>query len=239
MTAGMTAGMTGSMTGGTAGGRESMLAAVRAALDRREPADVAAATVANRLTQPKASVIPARGRMQGEAALAQFVFEAERVSATTERVAALGDVPARVRAYLQAANLPSAIKVAPDPDLAGVPWGSEPLLQVSAGKAGDHDPVSFTGSFAGIAETGTLMLLSGPESPTTLNFLPDVHIALLRTDRIVGSYEEAWARLRAVRGAGAMPRAVNWITGPSRTADIEQTLLLGAHGPRRLHIIIV
>lgn len=227
------------MNAGMTGGRERMLAAVRTALDRREPADVAAATVANRLAQPKASVIPARGRMEGEAALAQFIFEAERVSTTTERVAAEDDVPARVRAYLQAANLPSAIKVAPDPDLAGIPWGREPLLQVSAGRAGDHDPVSFTGSFAGIAETGTLMLLSGPESPTTLNFLPDVHIALLRTDRIVGSYEEAWARLRAARGAGWMPRAVNWITGPSRTADIEQTLLLGAHGPRRLHIIIV
>ncbi len=219
--------------------RESMLAAVRRALDRREPADVAAATVAARLAQPKASVIPARGRVAGETALGQFIFEAERVNASTERIGALDEVPARVRAYLQSANLPSAVKAAPDPDLAEIPWAREPLLQVTAGKAGDHDPVSFTGSFAGIAETGTLMLLSGPESPTTLNFLPDVHIALLRSDRIVGSYEEAWARLRAARGAGIMPRAVNWITGPSRTADIEQTLLLGAHGPRRLHIIIV
>lgn len=220
-------------------GRESMLAAVRKALDRREPADVAAATVAKRLAEPKASVIPARGRMEGEAAVSQFIFEAERVSATTERIASLDDVPGRVSAYLQAANLPAAIKAAPDPDLADIPWAREPLLQVSAGKAGDHDPVSLTGSFAGIAETGTLMLLSGPESPTTLNFLPDVHIALLRNERIVGSYEEAWARLRAALGAGVMPRAVNWITGPSRTADIEQTLLLGAHGPRRLHIIIL
>lgn len=220
-------------------GRESMLAAVRRSLDRRQPADVAAATVAKRLAEPRASVIPARGRVEGEAAIAQFVFEAERVSATTERVGLLEDVPERVRVYLQAANLPAAIKVAPDPELAAIPWAREPLLQVSTGRAGDHDPVSLTGSFAGIAETGTLMLLSGPESPTTLNFLPDVHIVLLRTERIVGSYEEAWARLRAVRGAGELPRAVNWITGPSRTADIEQTLLLGAHGPRRLHIIII
>lgn len=219
--------------------RASMLNAVRKALDRREPADVAAATVAARLAQPKASVIPARGRVAGEIALDQFIFEAERVSATTERIAVLDEVPARVRAYLQAANLSAAVRVAPDPELAAIPWNREPLLQVATGKAGEHDPVSVTGSFAGIAETGTLMLLSGPESPTTLNFLPDVHIALLRTERIVGSYEEAWARLRAAQGAGVMPRAVNWITGPSRTADIEQTLLLGAHGPRRLHIIIV
>jgi L-lactate dehydrogenase complex protein LldG len=215
-----------------------MLAAVRKALDRREPADVAAAAVAARLARPEPSVIPARGRVSAAAAIDQFIAEAERVSATTERIAGMDEVPARVRTYLQAANLPSAVKVAPDPELAAIPWDREPL-QVTAGKAGDHDPVSVTGSFAGIAETGTLMLLSGPESPTTLNFLPDVHIALLPVKCIVGSYEDAWARLRAVRGAGVMPRAVNWITGPSRTADIEQTLLLGAHGPRRLHIILV
>jgi len=219
--------------------REAILGSIRRALDRREPADVAAAAIASRLANPKANVIPERGQDQGGEAIERFTFEAERVNATTERVAALADVPARVRSYLQGANLPSALKVAPDPDLAGVPWDQEPLLQITTGKADDHDPVSFTGSFAGVAETGTLVLLSGPESPTTLNFLPDVHIALLFTNRVVGSYEDVWARLRARDGATVMPRVVNWITGPSRTADIEQTLLLGAHGPRRLHIILV
>ena len=59
------------------------------------------------------------------------------------------------------------------------------------------------------------------------------------TDRIVGAYEDAWQRLRGQFGSGVMPRVVNWITGPSRTADIEQTLLLGAHGPKRLHILLI
>ncbi|MEZ5579927.1 MAG: LUD domain-containing protein [Candidatus Competibacteraceae bacterium] len=73
------------------------------------------------------------------------------------------------------------------------------------------------------------MLLSGPHSPpTTLNFLPDTHIVVLRADRIVGAYEDAWDLLRA-RGLG-MPRTVNFITGPSRSADIEQTVQMGAHG---------
>ncbi|MBL8659881.1 MAG: lactate utilization protein [Rhodospirillales bacterium] len=219
--------------------RETILGSIRRALDRREPADVAAAAVAARLTNPKANVIPERGRSQGTDALERFVFEAERVNATTERVADLASVPERVRAYLQAANLPAVVKVAPDPDLAAIPWDREPLLQIATGKADDHDAVSLTGSFAGVAESGTLVLLSGPESPTTLNFLPDYHVAILFVDRIVGSYEDTWARLRARAGAGVMPRVVNWITGPSRTADIEQTLLLGAHGPRRLHIILV
>jgi L-lactate dehydrogenase complex protein LldG len=91
------------------------------------------------------------------------------------------------------------------------------------------------------------MLMSGPESPTTLNFLPQLHIVVLPAARIVGCYEDAFARLRAARAGGSgggspegmMPRVVNWITGPSRTADIEQTLLLGVHGPRQLQILIL
>lgn len=219
--------------------RAAILGSIRKALNRTDPADVVAAAVSARLANPKANVIPARGQDSGDAAIERFIFEAERVNATTERVASWGEIPARIGAYLKAANLPAALKAAPDPELAAINWNAEPLLEVTAGKAGEHDPVSVTSSFCGIAETGTLMLLSGPASPTTLNFLPDVHIAVLQSARIVGGYEDAWARFREIHGAGVMPRVVNWITGPSRTADIEQTLLLGAHGPRKLHIILV
>ena len=86
------------------------------------------------------------------------------------------------------------------------------------------------------AETGTLLLVSGAERPTTLNFLPDTHVVVLHRHQIVGPYEAAWDRLRA---EGPMPRTVNFVSGPSRTADIEQTIVMGAHGPRRLHVIIV
>jgi L-lactate dehydrogenase complex protein LldG len=92
-------------------------------------------------------------------------------------------------------------------------------------------------AFAGIAETGTLMLPSGPDRPTTVNLLPDTAMVLLRASRLVGAYEDAWDRLRAEQGG--MPRNVMLVTGPSRSADIEQTLELGAHGPRRLHILLV
>ena len=95
----------------------------------------------------------------------------------------------------------------------------------------------------GFAETGTLMMTSGPDHPSTLNFLPETHIVVLPAERIGGAYEEGWAHLRAEGGPDAdasfMPRTVNLVTGPSRTADIEQTIALGAHGPRRLHIVIV
>jgi L-lactate dehydrogenase complex protein LldG len=144
-----------------------------------------------------------------------------------------------VGAYLKGSNLPPKIKLAPDPDLQGLDWTRGGLLEVASGRAAASDEVSVTGAFAGIAETGTLMLLSGPSGPTTLNFLPDNHIVVLRVSQVVGAYEEAWGRLRELYGPGKLPRTVNLITGPSRTADIEQTIQLGAHGPRRLHILVV
>ena len=94
-------------------------------------------------------------------------------------------------------------------------------------------------ALAGVAESGTLVLTSGVDNPTTLNFLPETHIVALRAEDIAGDYETVWEVIRKKYGPGQMPRTVNYITGPSRSADIEQKLLLGAHGPRRLHIIVV
>ena len=94
-------------------------------------------------------------------------------------------------------------------------------------------------AFAAVAETGTLVLISGADNPTTLNFLPDVHIVVVDASDIAPDFETVMARLRERFGAGVMPRTVNMITGPSRSADIEQTLILGAHGPRKLHVIVV
>ena len=115
------------------------------------------------------------------------------------------------------------------------------MLQLREGRAREGDTVSLQHAFAAIAETGTLMLSSAPERPTTLNLLPETEIVVLRASRIVGAYEEAWDLLRAERGGGEgfMPRNVMLVTGPSRSADIEQTLELGAHGPRRLHVVLV
>ncbi len=116
------------------------------------------------------------------------------------------------------------------------------MLEIRRGRVEDADPVGVTACFAGIAETGTLMLISGPESPTRNNFLPDTHIVVLRAAQVVASYEDGWTRLRAARhaaGQSPMPRTVNFITGPSRTGDIEQRIELGAHGPRRLHIVLI
>lgn len=219
--------------------RERVLSGIRQALGRGPVSGSAAAELEKHLNRPAANVLPARGRLNKASRIKLFITEAEKVNATTERLKTWNDVPASIAIYLKSGNLPTTLRVATDSKLDAIPWSEEPLLTVGTGPAEGSDAVSVTGAFAGVAETGTLVMLSGPEHPTTLNFLPDTHIVVLPASQIAGTYEEIWARLRDTLGHGRMPRVVNWITGPSRTADIEQTLLLGAHGPLRLHILIV
>jgi len=120
-----------------------------------------------------------------------------------------------------------------------MPWERAGTLEVTTGASDGTQLASVSHASGGVAETGTLILVSGPDNPTTLNFLPDNHIVVLDAKDVAGDYETIWQRLRERFGAGIMPRTVNMITGPSRSADIEQTLILGAHGPRRLHVILV
>ena len=218
--------------------RDDMLAGIRKALGRDGPADAATrATLQARLKGHKQNLVPKRGRVQGREKIEAFVKMAEFSLATLARVRSVGDVPGAVADYLKSQNLPPKLRMAPDQKLDAYPWASKPLLQIARGKAEPEDEVGLTGAFAGIAETGTLMLLSGPASPSTLNFLPETHVVVVRAEEILGSYEDGWAKLRQI--ADKLPRTVNFITGPSRSGDIEQTLQLGAHGPRRLHIVLV
>ena len=149
------------------------------------------------------------------------------------------EVAAEVAAYLARNNLPAEAVIAPSPQLAGYDWAGQKMLSLRRGRGEGSDHVSITGAFAAIAETGTVVMASGPEHPVTLNLLPDTHIVVLRESDIVGGYEEVWERLRARYGKDRMPRTVNTITGPSRTGDIEQAMELGAHGPRRMHVLVV
>ena len=119
-----------------------------------------------------------------------------------------------------------------------MPWG-ETTLELRHGPSDGHDLNAASVAFAAIAETGTLALASGADNPTTLNFLPDNHVVVVFAADVVGDMESVFSRLRGTYGAGQAPRTLNFITGPSRSADIEQTLLFGAHGPRRLHIVLV
>jgi L-lactate dehydrogenase complex protein LldG len=218
-------------------GRDDILGGIRKSLKRGPLDPTAAAALRARLEDPRRNLLPARATVLDDAGrIDLFVAMAEEVQTTVDRVASLADVPAAVAQYLASENLPAELVMAPDSALDAIPWDERPLLRLRRGKAAPGDQVSVTPAFAGIAETGTLMLTSGPETPTTLNFLPDTHIVVLRADQVLPHYEEGWSRLRA---RGPMPRTVNFITGPSRTGDIEQRIQLGAHGPRRLHIVLV
>ena len=225
------------------GAREEILGRIRAALDHAQPPPDQGAEaewrLSRRLSHPRPNLVPERGR--GNELAQQFISEMERVDGTTARVTALAGAPRAIAAFLAENSLPGTLKVAPDPLLKNLPWRDEKDLSVEFGRAYDRDPVGVSAAFAGVAETGTLMLVSGADGPVTVSFLPDTHIVVLPVWRLAGAYEDAWARLRGEAGEGDafMPRTVNWITGPSRTADIEQSLLLGAHGPRRLHVILV
>ena len=194
--------------------------------------------VAARLAATPIGIVPQRGQGDAAARLATFRAEAERVQATVAEVAAASEVPAEIARDLHDKNLPLAIRCGDDPRLVGLPW-AEAGLEIARGPSEGDDLNAVSAAFAGVAETGTLALVSGPDNPTTLNFLPDNHFVVLFADDLLADYEGVFAKLRAAYGAGALPRTVNFITGPSRSADIEQTLLLGAHGPRRLHVIVV
>ena len=213
--------------------RERVLARIR----RRMPGDdgARAAGVASRLAAPAPNLIPARGQGDLEHRIALFTRLMEAVGGTVERVGDHSEVPEAVAGYLRNGNLPAAIRRGADQTLATLPWHRAGTLEVTEGRAAESDRAAISHAFAGVAETATIVLLSGPDNPTTLNFLPEAHIVLLDAADLHGDYEEAFARLRQ---RGGLPRTVNMISGPSRTGDVEQTIVRPAHGPKNMHVII-
>jgi L-lactate dehydrogenase complex protein LldG len=216
--------------------RVEILGAIRRGLRRGElPAD-SQAMLAARTAMHQRHIIPARGNLALAGRLDLFTHYAEREFATVARLGSYQDIPDAVVRYLAEQNIAPSIVVAAHPTLLSVPFDTKPMLDVRYGVSGPEDLVSVQAAFAGIAETGTLMLPSGASRPVKNNLLPDTAIVVLPAEFILGCYEDAFDRLRE---AGPMPRNVMLVTGPSRSADIEQTLELGAHGPRRLHILII
>ena len=210
--------------------RERILGSIRRSLRRAGPLPRSVRTgLDRRLAEPKPNLKPTLA----EDSINLFVDKANAVHTQTSMVPDLAGVSAVVVRHIDDNGLGDAIVVAPQLD--GIQWSNRLAIERRAARGSDQ--LSVTGAFAGIAETGSVMLLSGPESPTTLNFLPEDHIVVLRESRIVPHLEDAWALLRAEREL--MPRTVNVISGPSKTGDIELVIQEGAHGPRRFHVIVV
>ncbi|HEY1857634.1 LutC/YkgG family protein [Acidocella sp.] len=217
--------------------RAAILGNIRRGLKRGPlPADQQA-MLAGRLKAHPRHLVPARGQGDSAGQVAAFIENVAREFGTTQLLPDWRAVPEAITSYLAQQNIAAEIVVSPHPELQAIPFAEKPLLNVRFGTTAPTDAVTVTQAFAGIAETGTLMMPSGPERPTSNNLLSDTEIVVIRADRIVGAYEDAFDLLRAEQGG--MPRNVMLVTGPSRSADIEQTLELGAHGPRSLHVLII
>ena len=220
-------------------GRAAILGRIKASLGSGGEDGSRAAAVATRIAEAPKGIVPKRGQLAKPAQVDLFHKMAETFGASVARVATYAAVAPEVTKYLRAKNLPASIRIGDDKRLAKAGWASERTLEVRKGPSDGGDLAGVSHALSAIAETGTLALVSGSDNPTTINFLPEHHIVVVKAGDVKGDLEAVWTMLRKKTGKGEMPRTVNLITGPSRSGDIEQTIILGAHGPRALHIIIV
>ncbi len=181
---------------------------------------------------PKAPT-PAIASLSGRARTTQFLNSFQEMHGTYSQLTNIDELPAALSQQLRSRNLGQSVRLGSEPEFASLNWTN---IEVSVGPGRLKEPATLTRAFCASAETGTLMLLSGAKNPVTLNFLGDTHFVALRTSEIEAGFEGMWKRLRV---SGQDPRTVNLITGPSRTADIEQSLELGAHGPLALHLFLI
>ena len=219
--------------------RDAILSRVRAATGAVAGDASRRDVVARRLADAPTGLIPARGQLEPDARTALFCTMALAVSASVERISSHADIPAAVATYLRSKNLPASFRMGDDPRLRAADWDAHPALEIRSGASDGHDETGLSHAFGGVAETGTLVLHSGNDNPTTVNFLPEHHIVVVDARDISGDLESVLAQVRTKFGAGQMPRTLNMITGPSRSGDVEQKIILGAHGPRALHILVV
>ncbi len=208
--------------------RENILSRIRTANASMRSGD-AAQSAAARLAEHPRGPLPT---MVWDP-LQRFIDTSIAAASTLDRVDKRDEVPAAVARYLTANDLPT--RGACWPEFADLDW-SGAGLEMQARSANGDDKVGVTGSFCALAETGTLLLLSGEQQHATTSLLPETHVAVVSKKRVVVCMEDAWDLLR--KELGHLPRQVNFVSGPSRTADIEMTLVYGAHGPFRVHIIV-
>ncbi|MFM9938418.1 MAG: lactate utilization protein C [Hyphomicrobiaceae bacterium] len=219
--------------------RAAMLDKIRTGISDGGTVAVRRPAVEARLKAQPPHLIPERAKRDTAGAKAQLTEFLKGQTATVLDLKSSAEVPSAIAAYLRNINLPLRLRTGDDPRLAALPWSKEPALSLDRGQAQPGDHVSLTHAVAAVAETGTLVLQSGADNPVTLNFLPENHIVVVRAKDIVGAYEAAFDAVRQRLGKGTMPRTLNLISGPSRTADIGGRLVVGAHGPRRLCVVIV
>lgn len=168
-------------------------------------------------------------------ALVSFIARVEASIARPHRLALSAEAPAKIAEILRLANAAPELHVPAESSVLHLPWNTAPGLIISPQPpTGDQSAVS--AAEFGIAETGTLVFFSGPNSHSSWHFRPGREFILIDHSRILPRFEDVIVRIENVPG---IPATINLVTGPSRTADIEQTIELGAHGPREIHILIL
>lgn len=210
-------------------GRDGILTRIKAAIGNRQLSEEERQALERRMENPPAGPRP----KIDDDRLAQFIAKAEANLFTVETIASLQMLVPTVRKLLPQGSAVADISVAPA--LANLGWPADWTINYGAGRR--IEPMSVTLAAAGIAETGSVVFRSDPQNPTTLNFLPDVHVIVLRTHDIVAHAEDVWARMRAE--GKDWPRTVNIISGPSRTADVGGVIVRPAHGPKDVRLILV
>ena len=214
--------------------RENILLRIRVAQGKKGSEPTEAELVAARAVIARHEIGPQPLAAHTSDRLAQFRKECDRLFTTHATVASMGDVPGEVARYLRDGGLEP--RVVAWQSLAALDWSGSGVA-VDDRPANSEDRTGLTDCFCAIAETGTLLLLSSPRTPKATALLPETHICVVRTSRMVDTMEESFAWMRAE--VGEPPRATFFVSGPSRTADIEQTIVIGAHGPYRVHVILV
>lgn len=214
--------------------RENILARIRKQQGRpgATPAEAELAEVRAAIARRPTGPLPSIARATDP--VAQFRRECDRLATTHTEAQARADVPREVARYLDANALDRRVLIWHE--LADLDWDGAAIAVDDRVPQGS-DRTSVTGCFCAIAETGTVLLLSSPATPKATALVPETHICLVSRARIVATMEDAFALMR--REIGEPPRSTWFISGPSRTADIEQTLVIGAHGPYRVHVILI
>jgi L-lactate dehydrogenase complex protein LldG len=182
--------------------------------------------------QSETAPIPAAAQTVGPTRIKQFIEKAVAVDATISRIGSLDDLPKSLAEELRSRNLPAAIRTGHDP-IFERDWGT---VEHTTGPGRLDESATLSRAHLAMAETGTVVLASGSENPVTLTFLGETHFVVIAAEDIKAGFEDMWAEWRM---RGLDPRTVNLVTGPSRSADIGQTLQLGAHGPVALHVFVV
>lgn len=220
------------------GERGAIIGAIRKSLGARGDEPGRRGIVRSRIERSPNGIIPERAGQDLAERIDQFTASLKGQGARVHEVASLEALPAAIAEQLSEFNMPARLRHGDDPILASLDW-SNTLIEVETGAAAPGDTTSLSRATTAAAETGTLVLTSGPDNPSTLNFMPETHLVVLMTNDLCGSYEDAWDRLRTAYGRGTLPRTVNFVSGPSASADIEQKLVRGAHGPKRLAVFLV